>query len=132
MPKPTTDRVPDRVPTVSQKGSRATASRPCPQSPSSTKGDTVSEPSAPCPVTVSQPWFQPTETTWTYPTQISSPTHHHTRTIPCPTCGAPPGARCVTRTGTNTPNHGQRARLANNICCRGFGAEGTCPRGLTR
>lgn len=60
-----TDRVPDRVPTVSQEGFRAPVRRPCPPSPSPTEGDTVREPSQPCPATVSQPWFTDHQITWT-------------------------------------------------------------------
>lgn len=59
-----TDRVPNRVPTMSRKAVRADASRPCPPSPSPPEGDTVSEPSRPCPPTVSrQGQFNP-GTTW--------------------------------------------------------------------
>ncbi len=126
------DRVPDRVPTVSPEGPRAPARRPCPPSPSPTEGDTVSEPATPCPTTVSQPWFQTHQLTWTYPTHHHHTRQTHTRTHPCPTCGAPPHARCVTKTGHTTPNHGRRARLAHGVCCHGYGAPGTCPLGLAR
>lgn len=105
MSRPPTDRVPDRVPTVSPRGPRADARRLCPPSPSSSMGDTVSEPPRPCPATVSQPYFQHDEIQWHYP----DPNHPSTRDFPraaatrinnpCPTCGAPPRAACVTKHG---------------------------------
>jgi hypothetical protein len=66
-----------------------------------------------------QPWFPPDWTGWHYP----DPNHPSTqqfpnwaksRTIPCTLCGAPPGARCVTKNGDLYGVHARRSRKVHN------------------
>lgn len=71
--------------------------------------DALSEPSA-----SASPKRVP-HTTWTYPVNnhpatLDFPRAAHTRTVPCPHCGAPPTAHCATKTGNTTAPHKDRRR----------------------
>lgn len=58
-----------------------------------------------------RPWFRPNWPGWHYP----EPSREHPswawdRRRACPTCGAPPRARCATKGGEPCSNHTDRSR----------------------
>lgn len=76
--------VPECVPSVSQQGPRADARRVCPPSPSPTEGDTLSEPAAVCPATVSHDPPNTARNSGLYINATDCEYCHAWPTIPCP------------------------------------------------
>lgn len=102
--------------------------------PSPTEGDALSESRSTATTERDshspKPWFQHDEITWHYP----DPTHPSTnafprsstrRQRPCPTCGAPPTANCVTRSGN--PKDGNHKARSRERQPHGSGVAGATP-----